>query len=183
MYYSYTQNNEKLAFQLQKKLGCDLLKIEELKKRNRSTIFFDLVFNRLPPIKTNYHNLKDYNQVIFVAPVWRRKIATPLKTFIVSEKQNIEHYAFITVCGGEEGQREKLTKQLTDLTGKKPEVVTELSLKELFMQSTEKTEVYLPDYVLEDKDFKFYNGQITEFLSKSAMPLAPGWQVKYEYGD
>lgn len=183
VYYSFTQNNEKLARLLQRRLGCDLLKIEELKKRTRFTILFDLVFNRLPAIKTNLHNLKEYDQVIFVAPVWAAKIASPLKTFIMSERENISNYGFITVCTGAAGQQEKITRQLGKLTGKKPEVVLELSIDSLFRHSKEKAILYSPDYRVSDEDFIFFEPIITEFLGKSAMPLAPGWQVKSEYGD
>lgn len=38
VYFSYTNNNLNLAQRLQKLLGCDLLKIEELRKRTDLTV-------------------------------------------------------------------------------------------------------------------------------------------------
>ena len=49
-YYSFTHNNEVLAKDLQKKLNCDIHKIEEPGKRTGFTILLDLIFNRNPEI-------------------------------------------------------------------------------------------------------------------------------------
>jgi multimeric flavodoxin WrbA len=75
--------------------------------------------------------LSDYATVIFIAPIWDSRIATPLKTFIKMEREHIKNYAFITVCSGRAGQHEKITQQLTQLAMKKPMIVTELIIKDL----------------------------------------------------
>jgi flavodoxin len=51
VYYSSTHNNEILADNLQKKFSCDILKIEEIRKRTALTILGDLIFNRNPKLK------------------------------------------------------------------------------------------------------------------------------------
>lgn len=131
VYYSHSSNNEALAHELKHRLGCDLLKIEEEKKRTGFTILLDLIFRRDPKIKKPNVVLSDYDTVIFIAPIWDAQIATPLRTFIKMVRKQIKNYAFITVCSGREGQKEKITAQLTQLTLKRPVVVTELVVRDI----------------------------------------------------
>jgi flavodoxin len=131
VYYSHSSNNEALAHELKHRLGCDILRIEEEKKRTGFTILLDLVFRRDAKIKKPDVFLSDYNTVVFISPIWDAQIATPLKTFIKMEREQIKNYAFITVCGGREGQKKKITDQLTQLISKKPIIVTELVVKDV----------------------------------------------------
>jgi flavodoxin len=176
-YYSYTENNEKLAKELQRKLGCDILKIEELKKRTWFTIFLDLVFNRKPSIKTEPYSIENCDQVICIAPIWATKIASPLKTFLHAEKDRIKRYSFITICGGSNGIP-KIEVQLTAILGKKPD-----SLAELWITDLVKGKRNTMNYKLDQRDFETFQSKINDFLSKKGMPLARGWQVEHQYGD
>ena len=80
-------NNEKLALKLQRKSGCDILKIEEQKQRKHSTIFFDALFNRKPKIKNIDIDLNQYDLVILVSPIWMGAIASPMKTFFGAARE------------------------------------------------------------------------------------------------
>src|SRR5689334_6384513 len=131
VYYSLSANNEALAREMKARLGCDLLHIEEVKSRSNFTILMDLIFHRDPEIYDPDVMLDDYSVVIFIAPIWDAKIASPLKTFIKMQKGRIKNYAFITICSGREGQHQKITDQLTALILKKPIVVTELKVNDL----------------------------------------------------
>jgi flavodoxin len=131
VYYSHSSNNEALAHELKHRLGCDLLKIEEEKQRTGFTILLDLLFRRDAKLKKTNVFLGDYKTVVFISPIWDAQIATPLKTFIKAEREHIGNYAFITVCGGREGQKKKITDQLTQLILKEPIVVTELIVRDL----------------------------------------------------
>lgn len=165
VYYSHTFNNEKLAYQLQKILKCDLLKIEELKKRTGFTILMDLIFNRKPSIKVYPYYLKDYDHIIFIAPIWAGKIATPLQTFLLNEKANIHEYSFITLCGGSGGgQHDKIQRELATLMGKEPLKVTELWINDLLPPGQKDTIKYTSGYRIPDDDFKIFESQIQHFL-------------------
>ncbi|HCW07122.1 MAG TPA: hypothetical protein DGG95_07140, partial [Cytophagales bacterium] len=124
VYYSHSANNESLAHELKVRLGCDVVKIEEEKRRTGFTIFLDLLFRREPKIKKPEVFLNDYSMVIFIAPIWGSKIASPLTSYIKMENGNIKKYAFITICG-HEGQGKMIADELTQLTGRKPIIVTE----------------------------------------------------------
>lgn len=165
-YYSYTNNNQKLAFQLQKTLRCHLLKIEELKKRTGFTILMDLMLNRKPPVKVFPYNLKEYDHIIFVAPIWAGKIASPLKTFLLNEKSIIREYSFITLCGGGGGhsQIEKIQKELATLIEKEPLKVGELRINDLLPPKKKDTIKYTSGYRIADDEFKVFENQINNFL-------------------
>ena len=47
VYYSLTRNNEIIAQDLQRRLGCDIWKLTEKNKRRRLTIFLDVFFINL----------------------------------------------------------------------------------------------------------------------------------------
>jgi len=66
-----------------------------------------------------------------MSPVWNAHIANPMKSFIDKEKDHLKEYAFLTVCGGRAGQREKLLQELKLLTGKTPAAVAELEIGKL----------------------------------------------------
>jgi flavodoxin len=125
-YYSFSENNKKLAEFLLKELNCDLVRIETVKKRSGLSILLDLIFKRKPEVKQVPYYLRDYDHIIFIAPIWASKIAMPLTSFMKAEKSNVKSYSFITVCGGRPGQKEKITKELVATIGKAPLSVVEL---------------------------------------------------------
>src|SRR5690242_15926601 len=100
VFYSFTGNNEKLTAYLQGHIGCDVSKLETMKKRTGFSVFLDIVFSRKPVIKSITHNLKNYDHVIFSSPIWAGKIAMPLNSFLGDNAKDIKDYSFITVCGG-----------------------------------------------------------------------------------
>lgn len=165
VYYSYTQNNEVLANVLHEKLKCDILKIEEVRKRNGFTIVLDLLFNRTPWIKPRLYDIGSYDQYIFVAPVWAGKIASPMKTFLVEERFYISNYSFITICGGQPGQKEKLVTNLTKIVGHEPGVVHELWINNLLSENKKNTIKYTSGYKIQPDDMTKFNVEIDNFVS------------------
>jgi len=174
-YYSLTQSNENLALRLQKKIGCDILKIEEHGKRTTLTILLDLLFNRKPAIKTKPCSVKVYDRVILIAPIWAAKIASPLRSFIEQEKVNIGRYSFLAFCGGADGQREKIVRELVELVGKKPACVFELWLKDLPLPREKKDSIkWNKGYIMDDRDFKFFEPKIDAFINASGVRISSG---------
>ncbi len=160
VYYSFSGNNQKLAYKLQEKLNCSIHKIYELNPRTKLTIFLDLLFLRKPQL-TNYNKiLKKYDQVIFVGPIWYGKIATPIKSFIEKEKEYINKYYFITICNGETNQKEKLTKELTKLANKEPVLVKELPLNKM----TNKNKFKYRSSIITIEELKEFEEEIDEFV-------------------
>jgi len=165
VYYSFTKNNELLAKQLQQQLCADIFRIETLKRRTLFSIFLDLFFKRKPSIRKHQLLLHNYDQLVFVAPIWAGKIATPLVTFLCEEKGNIRRYSFITLCGGGTGQREKIEQQLTDLLSREPQMVTELWISDLFSSEEKKNVTDVSRYKIQQGDWLKYMDKIEDFCS------------------
>ena len=169
IYYSYSGNNEVLARSLQEKLNCDLIKIEEIDRRSGFTIFLDILFHRRPDLKTLYIPYYVYSQVIFVAPVWASRIASPLESFLTKEAKHITNYSFITLCGrADEIQEGRISKQLAAISGRKPRGVLELSVNEL-LASKGMTMKFRANYKVTTSDMKFYQRQLDEFTESDSL--------------
>lgn len=165
VYYSNTHNNELLAYDLQKRLSCDLLKIEETGKRTGLTILLDLLFNRKPKLKDHRVSLESYSDFIFVAPIWASKIASPLRSFLLNEKQHIKSYSFISLCGGIEGQVDKIRKELKTILQHDPTLVTELWIDDLLTADKKNTVKYTSSYRVLPADLEKFKAKIDEFVS------------------
>jgi len=173
VYYSFTQNNEKLAQHLRGLLNCDIVKIETVKRRTGSSIMFDLIFNRKPAIKPVPYHLPDYGQVIFLAPIWAGKIAMPLKTFLVHEKANITRYSFVSLCGGRPGQKDKIEQELKSILNIAPDNVIELWINDLLPSDKKDTIKFTSGYRIAPDEFKHFEedlGPIIKLGPKSGRP-------------
>ena len=162
-YYSFSGNNETLAKELQKRIDCDIFKIEAVSRRSWLSIWLDLIFDRMPAIRFTPFSLAEYDRVICIAPIWASKIAAPLKTFLNSEKDKIKEYSFITVCGGASGQVEKIEKQLTDIVGKKP-----YSIAELWISSLPQGKKETIKFKVNQSDLDAFENQIQDFMKSQS---------------
>lgn len=170
VYYSFTSNNEKIAEYLRNKLSCDIDRIETVKKRNGFSILFDLVFKRNPAIKSIPHYLSNYEHVIFIAPIWAGKVATPLKTFLLREKGNIKSYSFITLCGGgNPKQKQNIENELTSIVEKKPLNLIELWIDNLLSAEKKDTIKNKVGFKLEDADLTKFESEVRSFIKEENM--------------
>ena len=165
VYYSNTHNNEILAYYIQKKLSCDILKIEEVRKRTGLTILMDLIFNRTPKLNQHSISLELYSDIIFVAPIWASKIASPLRAFLHKEKQNVKHYSFISLCGGVKGQLENIKKQLSEILGCEPSAAKELWISDILAMDKKNNIKYTSGYRVVPTDLENFRQKIDEFLN------------------
>lgn len=163
-YFSFSGNNEMLAKEVQKRMSCDMLQILETKKRKGFTILMDILFNRTPDIQHYDKNVKGYDHVVCVGPIWAGKIATPLKSFLRIEKNNIRRYSFISACSGSPGQREKIEKELTRTTQQQPAIVTELWINDLLPADQKNKIKYVTPYRLQPKDLVVFEAKIEKHI-------------------
>lgn len=165
-YYSFTQNNEKLAKHLQKQLNCAIVKIETARSRNGFSIFLDLFFSRKPEIKSMPYHLHEYDHVIFIAPIWAGKIAMPMKSFLINEKINIKQYSFITLCGGSAGQKEKIQNELISVLQKLPVKLIELRVNDLLPAEKKGKIKNTTGFRIEADGFEKFNSQLRNFIEE-----------------
>lgn len=165
VYYSLTNNNELLAKHLQHCLGCEMLRIETVRKKGVFSIGVDVIFGRKPAIREYDMSIMDYDNLIIVGPVWMGKIATPLKTFLSEERYSINRYSFISVCGGHAGQKEKIERELEAMAGIRPEKVLELWVSEIMSTDMTKDARNVSAYRITSRDLEKFNTKIDEFCS------------------
>jgi len=167
VYYSNTGNNELLVFHLQKKLQCEVLKIDEARRRSGLTIFLDIVFNRTPKLKDHAVQLNQYDHFIFVGPIWAGRIASPLRAFMLKARSLIKSYSFITFCGGGSNeQNKKLREEVKTILGSYPTTVEELWISHLPTKAG-----ITSSYRASAEDIAYFAEQIDEFVRKQSTPL------------
>jgi flavodoxin len=163
IYYSFSGNNECLAHDLQKRLGCDIQKIIELKPRKSIDILLDLIFKRKSKIEKSDFDLRQYDRSILIAPIWASKIATPIGTYIELEQANFKEYLFITVCTRSDGQEAKITDDLVRSIQKKPKMVMQLKINDLFPSERKEEVKYVFFIKLINKCYLLFNWKYPNF--------------------
>lgn len=162
VYYSFSQNNEKLANRLRLQLECSIARIETKKRRTGLSIFLDILFKRKPVVKPLAVDLRNYEHLVLIAPIWAGKIATPLKSFIIDQQKHIRSYAFITLCGGGSAtQRDNVGQELFGLLGTPPAIVTELWMADVAKETQAKSVTGLK---IEEQQLDRFENKIDEFV-------------------
>ena len=150
--YSYTGNNALLAKGLAVKLDSDYSELREMKKRNVFTIFLDVVFNRTPKTQQLHKSIKNYDYVIFVAPIWFGKIATPFRHLFKIHKEDLKNYAFISLSAGANGDTPNVEAELQKYIDKKPKALVHLLITDLVPYNQRANRKLLDAYRLNEKD-------------------------------
>ena len=130
-YYSHSGNNEKVAYDLKERTGSTIYQVCEKKKRNTISILFDVLFTRNSKLDNILINFEEFDSVIFVAPVWGGRIAAPMRAFIEKQKHLLNEFYYVTVCNGDNGQKDKIFNELISITNRSPRSVIELSINNL----------------------------------------------------
>jgi len=165
VYYSHSGNNEMLAHRLKDRIKSDIFQITEKKKRKTISILFEYFFPRKSKILPNNLNVKEYDTVIFVSPVWGSKIASPLRAFIQKEKDHISNYYYITICNGIIDQKEKLISELTSLLMKAPLHIVELWINNLLPEDQKNKVKHTFNYKITPKDLDVLNLKIESLVN------------------
>ena len=168
LFYSFTGNNEKLAKEIANYLSADYQAIHETNKRNFFTIVLDVVFNRTPHIYKPENEIGQYEHVIFVAPIWLGKIASPLRSVFKLYRENIRSYSFISLSGGADGVNVGIEHELVSRLGKKPVKVDNPLIIDLLPTEPRPTRQQLEDYRLSDVDASKVLGELESELSQNS---------------
>jgi hypothetical protein len=125
-----------------------------------------LFSNAKPEIKPVPYYMQDYDQVIFLSPIWAGRIATPMKSFLMKEKPNIKQYSFITLCGGNAGQKEKIHNELVSALQKPPVRLLELWINDLLPAGKKDTIKYTSGFRIEADGFGQFESQLRNFIKE-----------------
>lgn len=170
--YSLTGNNETLASKIANALSAEHIKITEPKKRGYDTIAFDLLFKRTPQVIPAPEALDQYDEVIFVAPVWMGQPAFPLRAYFKYLKAHPRKYGFVTISGGSLNPNPKLRAKIIKLAGKDPSVFVDMYIADLMPKELEINPKAVENYHLTEQDMEFLTKTAVDEINKSFIIIA-----------
>ncbi|MCR4422627.1 MAG: flavodoxin domain-containing protein [Exilispira sp.] len=98
LYFSRTGNNKFIAEKLSQTLESD---IEAIKPKIKSFLLLILssLFKLGIGIKPLTYDVKNYERIILLSPIWMGKLLSPIRGIIKKYGDEIKEIVFITVCG------------------------------------------------------------------------------------
>ncbi len=150
--YSYTGNNKALAGNVAKELSAGHIQVSEDKSRSMGAIILDMVFSRTPQVHPAPDKMKEYDLILFFAPVWMGHIASPLRPYFQYLKEHPGKYGFISISGGADGANSKLREELNKRTGTDPAVILDLHIADLLPSNPKPARKDTSAYRLKEKD-------------------------------
>jgi hypothetical protein len=125
VYFSRDGHTKKVAEKLSEKLGADVEAIRE--KANRKGIVgwiksgAESARGKIPDIDPLSLDISSYGLVVVGTPVWASTLASPVRSFLLNNKDSIKEAAFFCTMGGGEG---KTFDEMRELYGKQPKAVS-----------------------------------------------------------
>ena len=101
--YSLTGNNDGLAAHIAAAFSGTHCRIVEAKPRSMGTTALDMLFGRVPAVNIPAELNAGFDAVIFAAPVWMGKAASPLRACFAHLRGKPGRYAFVSLSGGADG--------------------------------------------------------------------------------
>lgn len=132
VYYSRTGTSEVLAKILREKLACDMDRIDYEVAREKVSFVaagWEAVRRAVKPIKGNAHKPENYDRVFFVTPVWANGLSTPIRSYMVANRDKIDSYSLLTTSGG--NALTKVRKDARAAMKKAPEASVEFKSEDL----------------------------------------------------
>ena len=101
VYYSRSGKSDILAKKLQEKLACDIDKISYTDKDHISfpSAVMESIKKATSEIKGDVHNPGDYERIIFVSPIWKSGLSTPIRSYMQKYNSKIASYSLLAVSG------------------------------------------------------------------------------------
>jgi len=121
VYYSRTGHTKKIAEEISKELQCDTDEIIDTVNRSGPGGFLtcgrQATKKELTKIEPAKKDPSQYDIVIIGTPVWALTMSSPVRTYIVENKDKLKRVAFFCTLGGI--GVESVFHDLEDLSGKK----------------------------------------------------------------
>jgi flavodoxin len=145
IYYSLSGNTQKVAEAIANLLKADINRLEDRRSRNGPLgmllTIYQVLFSR--PGKIRFANIdpSEYDLVIFGSPVWIMKLAPPMRSYILKEKDRFNQVAFFCTEGASGAPN--AFKAMESLSTKKPVATLEITEGDIKSgQYHEKTHIF-----------------------------------------
>ena len=154
VYYSRTGFTKKVAQSIKDRMDCDIEEIISTKDRSGAMGFLfsgkEATLKTPAEIKPTTKNPADYDLVILGTPVWGWNISSPLRGYLLQNKDKFKKIAGFCTMGGD-GDRQSFL-EIGNICGK--ELIAKLALKTKEVQSEEfenKVEAFLIEIINNNK--------------------------------
>lgn len=161
--YSMTGNNERLAKALKQPLEADLILVKEEKKRSNFTIVLDNLFGRTPKLLNDVSEIDQYEQIIFIGPVWMQMPPSPLRAYFKTVRKTAKPYSFVTISGGALNKNPNLKKNIRKSAGHQIHVLKDLYIADL-IKSDKPTTEETGSYKLSEEDIKLLANDVIKSI-------------------
>lgn len=157
--YSLTGNNGLLASSLAKAIKADHASVVEPEPRTMGRTALDMLFGRTPRATAPAKEAEGCELLVFVAPVWMGKAASPLRAAFKALKGRA--YAFVSISGGADGPGSNpgLARDLEKRLGKAPLALVDLHITELLPQDPAPTRADTSAYRVGNGDLDALTGR------------------------
>jgi hypothetical protein len=130
-----------------------------------------MIFNRTPQVQPMPDMLRHYDLILFFAPIWMGKVATPLRTYLKHLRTNPCRYAFISISGGADGDNPKIADELKKRVGKEPVALIDLHITELLPSDPKPVRKDTSAYRIDKEDIKKLTDTIVKTLKETITNL------------
>ncbi len=107
--YSRSGYTISLAKEIASMTGWDLEEIADVHPRDGNwgavRCVLDVLLHRRPGIRTGDKDPADYDLVVVAAPVWMRRLAAPMHSYISRHRKGFKALAYVCMYGGKGAER------------------------------------------------------------------------------
>ncbi len=163
--YSFTGNNRLLADRVGSQANVEIVEVKEKRKRDKLSVVMDLLFKRNPPIEALRDEDKALVRVLFVAPVWDRHVAHPMKSAMRQMRGRFNACAFASLCGTHRpGQEAMIRREVSVCSGTAPSFVCELPVTDLSTPERSLTGIAASNYSISPTDLERFSARIERLI-------------------
>ncbi len=122
VYYSHTGTARHVAQMLSRMQEWPRGEVVDTDPRHgpygRWRCIVDSMLRRSPPIRYKGPDLAGHDAVVLVAPIWAWRMASPMRSFVVANREALRDVALVSVM--DKSGAENAEAELTHLLGRKP---------------------------------------------------------------
>jgi flavodoxin len=123
VYYSRSGNTKKVGDCIASEFKCDIEEIVDMESRSGALGWIrsggEGFLKKTVKIKPAQKNPAQYDMVVIGTPVWFMTVTSPVRSYIVENKDKLKKVAFF--CTRNNTGEEQMFKEMESICGKKPE--------------------------------------------------------------
>lgn len=163
VWYSFFGTNALLAAELGRRLSATLVpvRVRHVLPRTSITVALDFFLKRKPKIHPIEVDPRDFDHVIFIAPLYDMWVAQPMRSAMLQVRDRIGQYSFVSFCGyRREGQTEHVMDELKTLFGRRPDHVWQLRVQDLVPPADREKIHVVGRYRVTEADLRHFEPEI-----------------------